>query len=372
MKPRVKVGIIGCGLMGKETASAFSRWFMLKDSPVLPQIVAVSDLDPKALDWFRQVPGVVKFATDYREILNSIDVDVVYVAVPHDLHHQIYSDVMAAGKDLFAEKPFGIDQASARDLLAQCKTSGRFVRCSSEFPFYPGAQFVYDFLKSEDLGTLIQLDSAFLHSSDLDSNKPINWKRQVATCGEAGVMNDLGLHVAHLPFRLGHMPQTIFAQLQDIVKVRKNKEGVDVPCDTWDNATLHGSTYCGAPLRLQVKRLAPGEVNTWSIEVQGTRAGARFSTKNPKTVQLFKNGRWERMDVGHKCLFPVETGAIFEFGFPDAMLQMWAAFFAERAGELGSRFSCATPLEATRSHDLWSAALRSNLTQCAERVDYVD
>ena len=58
--------------------------------------------------------------------------------------------------------------------------------------------------------------------------------------------------------------------------------------------------------------------------------------------------------------FPVITGDIFEAGFPDYNLQMWAAFAAERAGSLGDRFGCATVEEAIASHELWQAALQSN------------
>ena len=43
--------------------------------------------------------------------------------------------------------------------------------------------------------------------------------------------------------------------------------------------------------------------------------------------------------------------------------QMWAAFLAERAGLLGSRFGCATPDEAVAHHRLWAAALESDRTQ---------
>ena len=72
---------------------------------------------------------------DHHELLADPQVDMVYVAVPHHLHETLYLDVLGAGKDLCAEKPFGIDLAAAR--------RGRFVRCSSEFPFLPGAQRAY-------------------------------------------------------------------------------------------------------------------------------------------------------------------------------------------------------------------------------------
>ena len=66
-----------------------------------------------------QIPTVKLFTADYSELLVSSDVDVVYVAVPHNLHEKIYLDVLKAGKDLLAEKPFGIDLKAAR-AIARC------------------------------------------------------------------------------------------------------------------------------------------------------------------------------------------------------------------------------------------------------------
>ena len=40
-------------------------------------------------------------------------------------------------------------------------------------------------------------------------------------------------------------------------------------------------------LRFEMKRLAPGETNTWFIEIFGTEGGVKFSTKEPKTLVDF-------------------------------------------------------------------------------------
>ena len=109
MKPKMRLGIIGGGLMGREAASAFGRWFVLENFPAQAELVAVCDLQDHLLEWFRQVPTVKLLTKDYQELLRSPEVDVVYVAVPHNLHEKMYLDVLAAGKDLLAEKPFGID-----------------------------------------------------------------------------------------------------------------------------------------------------------------------------------------------------------------------------------------------------------------------
>ena len=376
MKPVVRIGVIGGGLMGREVANALARWFVLDDYPVRAELVAVCDVQPKLLDWFRQVPTVRQFTTDHHELLKDSDVDVVYVAVPHQLHEAVYLDVLRAGKDLFAEKPFGIDVGAAERIASAVKQSGRFVRVSSEFPFLPGAQRALAVARSGALGKLIEVRVGYLHSSDLDPKKPANWKRQVAFCGEVGVLGDLGMHAVHVPLRLGWKPSSVYAQLQRIYTERPDGKGGMAPIDTWDNATLAGwFDFNGGPtpMRIELKRFAPGETNTWYIEILGTDGGVRYSTKTPKTLWTFRREKeqiWDQTDLGFQTVFPVITGGIFEPGFPDILLQMWAAFLAERAGKLGERFGCATVDEAVASHRIWAAALESQRSKSAVEVTY--
>ncbi|MFT4640356.1 MAG: putative dehydrogenase [Verrucomicrobiales bacterium] len=363
----VNVGIIGGGLMGREMASAFGRWCAMQDLPVEPRLVAVADTNEDVLGWFEKIPSVNMRVTDYHDLIANPEVDVCYVAVPHAFHEQIYKDVLAAGKDLLAEKPFGVDLKAAESIVSAIKQSDSFVRCSSEFPFFPGPHAVYQACRDvSKLGRVLEVNAGFHHSSDLDPTKPANWKRLSSMCGEIGVLGDLGMHVVHLPFRLGWRPETVYAQLQKGYPHRPGATGeADVLCDTWDNATLHTWTMIGdhpAPMRLEMKRFAPGETNTWYIEVLGTEGGFRYSTKEPKTLWSFERGAqqsWKRTDLGFSTPFKAVTGGIFEVGFPDVIQQMWAAYLLERGGLLGDHFGCVTPEEALASHQLFQAALDS-------------
>ena len=94
-----------------------------------------------------------------------------------------------------------------------------------------------------------------------------------------------------VPLRAGWRPLNVRAILSDIVKERPDGKGGIAPCKTWDNGTLFceaGDPVSGEPFPLTVKlqRIAPGQKNTWYTEVLGTRASARFSTKNPKRLEL--------------------------------------------------------------------------------------
>lgn len=363
---KVRLAIIGGGLMGKEAVSAIGRWMVLNDFPAQLELVAVCDLNPEILKWYAQIPSVKLLTQNHQEIVAHPDIDAVYVAVPHNLHQSLYIDVLKGGKDLLAEKPFGIDLAAAQEIYDVAKSTNRFVRCSSEFPFLPGVQRVIAEFKSGKFGKLLKINSGFHHSSDLDPTKPINWKRQTQFCGKIGVMGDLGMHAVHVPFRLGLIPNNVYAQLQKIYTERPDGKGGMSACDTWDNATLHcDTTFEGltVPMTIEMKRMAPTETNTWYIEILGTDGGVKYSTKEPKTLWLFNRGKeqtWTKTDLGFHGPFTTITGGIFETGFPDCFQQMLAAYVAEREGFLNGRFGCATPSEALMSHKLFDAALISN------------
>lgn len=372
----IRFGIIGAGLMGREFASAAARWCHLPDLPARPEIAAVCDKNPALFAWYQtNFPRIKQYTGDYRQLLANPELEAVYCAVPHNLHREIYCAVIQSGKHLMGEKPFGIDLPANAAILAMIrKNPAVFARCSSEFPFFPAVQGIAALLEGRAFGRIIEVNAAFLHSSDLDASKPLNWKRMLEFNGEYGVMGDLGLHVCHLPFRAGWIPQNVRALLSDIVKERPDGKGGMAKCQTWDNATLLCETLDpqsaeNFPMTLKMQRIAPGEKNTWQIEILGTRASARFSTKNPKLLEILeyrgKEQVWQRVDVGYEPAFKAITGNIFEFGFTDAILQMWAAFVYELVeGKPLKKFAgCVTPEETALSHKLFTAALLSQAKQ---------
>ena len=372
----VKFGIIGCGLMGREFASAAARWRHLPEMDVRPEIVSVCDNNESLMGWFTSsFPSVAQATTDYRELLANPDVEAVYCAVPHHLHRQFYCDTIAAGKHLMGEKPFGIDLPANEEILACLREHpDAFVRCSSEFPFVPAVQRLCDMIERGEFGRIIEVNTGFLHSSDLDVSKPINWKRMIECNGEYGCLGDLGMHVCHVPFRAGWVPQNVRAILSNLVPRRPDGKGGTVPCETWDNATLFiealdadaGETF---PWTIKTQRIAPGEKDTWYCEVLGMRKSARYSSKNTNSIQIldYSSGgeqAWQHIGMGHETAFASVTGGIFEFGFSDSILQMWAGFLYELArGKPLKKFAgCVTPEETRLSHLLFTAALESQKT----------
>ncbi|TBL76403.1 Gfo/Idh/MocA family oxidoreductase [Paenibacillus thalictri] len=366
----IRFGIIGAGLMGREFASVAARWCHLLDLDFKPEIVAVCDSNPEALDWFvRNVPTIRQVSANYEELLENPDIEAIYCAVPHHLHELLYRDIIRSGKHLLGEKPFGIDQEANRGILKELEHHPQaVVRCASEFPFFPGAYKMAQWVREGRFGSIIEVEAGFLHSSDLNPLKPINWKRRTATNGEYGCMGDLGVHVLHLPLQFGWNIRNVRALLSNIVKERPDGHGVMVPCDTWDNAILACEASADGqpfPMVLSMKRIDPGHANTWFIRVKGTQWSAEFSTQYPKQIKYmpYAPGHvmgWIYEDIPYASAYPTVTGSIFEFGFSDSLLQMWAAYCDELAnGRISPVVRCVTPEQTAEAHRVFTAALIS-------------
>jgi predicted dehydrogenase len=149
-----------------------------------------------------------------------------------------------------------------------------------------------------------------------------------------------------------------------------------VDCDTYENADLH----CQArwedqsfPVRLKTYRIAPGHNNSWYFELHGTKRSYRFSTASPNQYQKMEyevGGKqiWQTVPVVYLPAYSTISGGIIEFGFTDAVLQMWASFVDELATGSVSGFQCVTPQEAFIQHQIFTAALLSHQNQSVEEI----
>lgn len=379
MSKSVKFGVIGCGLMGREFASASARWLHLTGDIPKPEIVAVCDVNPSATKWFEDhIPSVKYVCSDYKEIIAQKEIEAFYIAVPHVMHEEVYIAAIQAGKHIFGEKPFGMDQSQNKAILECLKQNPNvFVRCTSEFPFFPAYQILINWIREGKFGKIIEVKSCMHHSSDMDLNKPINWKRISKINGEYGCMGDLGIHVQHVPFRFGWEPVSVYARLSKIVDKRPDGKGGMAVCDTWDNAILsckardcEGNLF---PITYETKRISPGSTNDIFIEIYGMDMSAKFNSNDPNalyfTTSWGKEQAWSRIVVGNKPMLPTITGGIFEFGFSDAILQMWGTYMSELDGREVS-FGCFTPEETAKSHSMLTAALESHKNNSVVKVKY--
>jgi predicted dehydrogenase len=113
----IRLGILGLGAMGTEMLASAAA---LSDFAV----VRAYDVSPAAADRARTRYPDLSFAASAREIVDSADVDAVYIATPPMFHAEPAIAAMRAGKAVFCEKPLAISLADGRRMAAAAAESG--------------------------------------------------------------------------------------------------------------------------------------------------------------------------------------------------------------------------------------------------------
>ena len=111
---KIRWGILGTGHIASMFAAGLGE---LPDA----ELAAVGSRSPDAADAFAARWGATRFHGNYEALAADPDVDVVYVATPHPLHHPNAHLCLTAGKAVLCEKPFTLNAGQARDLVQRAR-----------------------------------------------------------------------------------------------------------------------------------------------------------------------------------------------------------------------------------------------------------
>ncbi|WP_139785627.1 Gfo/Idh/MocA family protein [Cytobacillus gottheilii] len=113
----IKIGIIGVGAIGERLLNTF-----LQHKEV--EIAALCDQNHERLNSFKgQLPDVSLY-TDYTQLLEDEQIQLVYLAVPPKFHHKIALDIIKRGKHLLCEKPLANSLAEAEEMARAAEDAG--------------------------------------------------------------------------------------------------------------------------------------------------------------------------------------------------------------------------------------------------------
>ena len=109
------IGVVGAGFMGKAHCVALSNMPKLfTDAPYVPVFKTVCDIVPEIAEDFKERFSFEKACTDYMDIINDPEIDIVCVCTPNDSHAEISIAALKAGKHVICEKPIA---TKTEDLL---------------------------------------------------------------------------------------------------------------------------------------------------------------------------------------------------------------------------------------------------------------
>jgi len=141
-------GILGTGGI----ARAFVTDLRLTDSGVA---AAVGSRNQESADGFAAEFGVANRHGSYDSLVADPDVDVIYVATPHPVHHDNAILALRAGKHVLVEKPFTMNAVEAREVVQVARESGRFAMEAMWTRFLPHVGVIRDWLARGVLGDIV-------------------------------------------------------------------------------------------------------------------------------------------------------------------------------------------------------------------------
>jgi myo-inositol 2-dehydrogenase / D-chiro-inositol 1-dehydrogenase len=118
----IGIGLIGCGFIGR--FHSISIRSLIKRGLVQAEYRAVCDLDPNRAQSFADAAGVPLVASDWRDVVNSPEVGVVYVCVPTAGHKELVLRAAEQGKHVFCEKPLATNLADVEEMVAAVNRAG--------------------------------------------------------------------------------------------------------------------------------------------------------------------------------------------------------------------------------------------------------
>ena len=145
--PRLRWGIMGPGWI----ADLFTRSIQAHTRQV---ITAVGSRSLERSQVFSTRHGIPRAYGSYEELAAADDVDVVYIATPHNFHHAAAVIALAAGKHVLIEKPIALNAAEARDISDRAQQAGLFAAEALWSFFLPKFDVVRQVIESGMLGEL--------------------------------------------------------------------------------------------------------------------------------------------------------------------------------------------------------------------------
>lgn len=130
----MKLGIIGAGMIAQEVLT-----FINEIEGIDPVAIAATPRSENKLRDLSKKYGISDCYTDYEELLANPDVEVVYVALPNNLHYEVMDKALDAGKDIICEKPFTANINQALRIFKKAESKGRIVLEAISNRFIPNA-----------------------------------------------------------------------------------------------------------------------------------------------------------------------------------------------------------------------------------------
>ena len=287
------------GLPTHRAGATRTRFF---DLPVGIELTAVAGRNAEAVEAAADRFGFGAAVTDWRELVERDDIDLIDVCTPGDTHAEIAIAALRAGKHVLCEKPLANTVAEAEEMAAAAREAaaqGVFAMCGYTYRRTPALAYARRLIEEGRLGTIRQVRGQYLQDWLHDENAPMTWRLDKSKSG-SGALGDIGAHLIDTTQWLtGQSIIGVSALLETFVKTRPvagERSGLgglgsaDAPrADvTVDDAALFSARFAdGAIGAYEASRFALGRKNAFRVEVNGTDGSLAFDFESNNELQFF-------------------------------------------------------------------------------------
>lgn len=267
---KIRWGILGCGKIAKKFASDLS----LVEGATLS---AVASTDQSRANEFSKTYGAQTAFNSYQELVTSKDVDVIYIATPHGLHHEHALLCLNNKKAVLCEKALALNSKQVTQMMAASKANKVFLMEAFWTKFLPQFQKVTELIKNGAIGQvkLIQADFGFR------ADKPTPQRLYDPKLG-GGSLLDIGIYPLFLVTSLLGRPDHVEAVMspyssgvdEQIAAVLKFSSGaVAVASSSFAVATPVEATIVGTEGTIRLtNRFHNSTANIELINSEGTKS----------------------------------------------------------------------------------------------------
>lgn len=281
----IGIGIIGWGFMGRTHARAIQSIPLFYPGAGFRPVLAgvCSRRMESALEAQRQC-GAGFVTDDYRALLARPEVEVVSICTPNDQHERMALDAIAAGKQVYIDKPLAMNAAAAGRIAQAARRAGVHGQVALNNRFFPSTLRAKQLVEEGRIGRLLGFEARYLHSGSIDPDKPMGWKQQSFE-GGGGVLLDLGSHALDLITFLAGPPQGGLMKMRTLYPERPTPSGGRSRAVGEDQA-LALIKIGDALGTLEASKIATGADDELTLCIRGDRGALRWNLMEPSYLEF--------------------------------------------------------------------------------------
>ncbi|MGC4819611.1 Gfo/Idh/MocA family protein [Micromonospora sp. MH99] len=295
--------MVGYAFMGAAHSQAWRTVNRVYDLPARARMSLICGRDtPKVAEAADRL-GWDAYTTDWRDVINSDEIDVVDICTPGDSHAEIALAALAAGKHVLCEKPLANTVAEARAMTAAADTaraSGVRSMCGFNYRRVPAVTMMRQMVADGRLGVIRHVRATYLQDWIVDPQFPLVWRLQKDRAG-SGALGDIGAHIIDLTqFVVGQRITGVSAVTETFVKERPlpaESSGLAATVDggsaptgpvTVDDAAIFVARLDGGALATyEASRFATGRKNALRVEINGSLGSVVFDLERLNELEFY-------------------------------------------------------------------------------------